>query len=365
MSALLSCLLLQALPPTDREGSPSRRLHAEVNVRYRQQIEEERRIAEYRQREPVDQPLEFASGRGRFSGRFRFESECEAPPPGKEQEGFGLPPGQHQNQRRDEWPPPPPPWDPWDPPPFEFPGRPFMSVNVRNTPTLTTMTLTGRISKLQFNVNLNSSTVSDLRTDPAVTGTGIFSTPPAAGGGGGSVTPPPPSPTPTPTRLTTTASSSTSVQTSAAAYEDEDSDAPFMAGPELAIPLSQDLSRWSPLGWVPAGTSLGFSARALFGTIEVFETRADAELYGLGLGLRVPLLRWGVFQTEAGFFAGPGYLHTDFGDAWGFNGSAGLHFSLALMKGCAVAASLEAEWFEGDGVSAWGPSVNLGLNLGW
>ncbi len=366
MNVLLGCLLLQALPAADREPSPSRRLHAEVNVRYRQQIEEERKIAEYRQREPVDQPLEFASGRGRFSGRFRFESECEAPPPDQEQEGFGLPPGQPAqdlNRRRDDWPPPP--WDPWNPgnpPPFEFPGRSFDSVNVRNIPVRTTMTLTGRVSKLLFNVSLQSSTVSELRNDPAVTGAGAASTPPAAGGGGGSVTPPPPSPTPGPTRLAATTSSSP--QTSAG-LGDEDSDAPLMAGPELSVPLSPDLSRWSALGWVPAGTSLGFSARALFGTIEVFETRADAELYGLGLGLRVPLLRWGGFQTEAGFFGGPGYLHTDFGDAWGFNGGAGLHLSLGLVKGCAVAASVEAEWFEGDGVSAWGPSVNLGLNLGW
>jgi hypothetical protein len=353
MSAWIGLVLL--LPPqASGPPEPKRPLHAEVNVRIRQQLDEEREIREYHQ--PL--PAEYRSPGGRFTSRFRFESACEAPAPGP---AGGLDPqagkpGDPPIPRRDDWPPPPPwhdPWEPWrpgGPPPGPLLGG-FGST------TFGQLTLTGRFSVLGFDVTRRSSIVSDLRIDPTSGGQAVPPPQPGPGGGsGGSVPPPPPSPT----RTSTDASAAVSPLGGHVAVRDGDRDAPVLAGPELHLPFADGLG-----GWLPKGSSLGASLRALFGSIEAFDVRSDAELLSAGLALRVPLFRWAALSAEAGLFAGPGWLHTELGDTWGFNGSAGLRLRLGVGAHLGFVASGEIEVFEGNGVSAWGPSATLGFVLGW
>lgn len=368
---LLLALALQ-VPRAWEEPRPRRpvRLHAEVDLHVVEVLEEERRIGEYRQPEAAEDRSDRRLGRGRFTRRMSLNSGCVAPPP-SEEGGFASFP-------QDPWNPPPfDGLDPWNPP-ITIPGGtggPGFPLPLRSTvgggatiPRFGRITLVGRVSGLQLGVSLDSDAVADVRSDPAVTGVGggggTQTNPPPPGGGGGSGGTPP-APTPTSTSSTSSASASGSAADSSVATDDEDQDRPLLAGPELEWTFWEDLSRMRGLRWMPGGTSLGLSLRALFGTMEVFDRTERAALYSLGPSMRVPLLVWGTFEVDGELFSGGGYLDTGWGGAAGYSGSAGFGFSLGFGKGAAFVGSIQAEVFEGDGVSAWGPAFNLGMVLGW
>jgi hypothetical protein len=372
---LLLALSLQA-PRVLEEPRPRRpvRLHAEVDLHVVEVLEEERAIREYRQAQAAEDRAERRLGAGRFTRRMSLNSGCVAPQASPEG-GFPLPP-------QDPWDPPPfDGLDPWNPPitipgGTGGPGQPGVPAPLRSTvgggtriPGFGRLTLVGRVSGLQLSVSLDSGAVADVRSDPAVTGGagggGTQTNPPPPGGGGGSGgTPPAPTPTST-ASATSTSSASASSSESAIAVDDEDRERPLLAGPELEWAFWEDLSRVRGLRWMPKGASLGLSLRALFGTMEVFDRTERAALYSLGPSLRVPLLAWGSFEVDGGLFSGGGYLDTGWGGAAGYSGSAGFTLSLGFGKGAVFVGSIQAEVFEGDGVSAWGPAFNLGVVLGW
>jgi hypothetical protein len=329
------------------------RIRTEVRVRIHDSVEEERAVREYRQARPVD----VRRADGRFSTRVWFESGCEAVPPRREG-GFSPLEGKPGNppvlRREDPWNPPPPwkPWTPWDPddPPPVLPRDIPVQVGGGGT-IFSKLTLTGRVSLLRFDAADAGRLVGETRADPAAVAPAAPAPPPPAppSGGGG---PPPPPPTATRYAVTTNGSSVT--------VDGSEDGGLSMAGPELALPVLED-----PAGWLPRGTALTVSARAQVGSIEAGDGREDARLVAAGPGLRIPLLRFGAFLAEASVFAGAGWLDTDAGEAWGFSGGAGLSARLGVGAGVALAVAAEAEFFEGDGVSAWGPAFTMGLNFGW
>ena len=143
------------------------------------------------------------------------------------------------------------------------------------------------------------------------------------------------------------------------------SDAPFLYGPDLDLILASDLSGWTPTRWLPGGTSLHLYARALFGSFEVFDTRTDLQLYGVGPRLSVPLTRWGSLELDLTVSAGPAFLHTGIGDAIGFDGGIGLRAEHFFTSAFSFLAAVEANLYFSENVTAFGPVVNLGFNLTW
>jgi hypothetical protein len=143
------------------------------------------------------------------------------------------------------------------------------------------------------------------------------------------------------------------------------SDAPFLYGPELDLVVASDLAAWTSTRWLPDGTSLRLYGRALFGTLEVFDTPTDLQLYGLGPRLSVPLLRASSFQGAVTVSAGPAFLRTGIGDALGFDGGIGLRVEQFFGPAFSLVGSVEANLYFSENVTAFGPVVNLGFNLSW
>jgi hypothetical protein len=138
------------------------------------------------------------------------------------------------------------------------------------------------------------------------------------------------------------------------------SDAPFLYGPDFDLLLVPDLA-----GWMPEDTSLRLFARALFGSLEVFDTPTSLQLYEVGPRLAVPLLKSGSLECAVTVSAGPAFLHTGIGDAVGFDGGIGLRFEAFFSPGFSFVAAVEANLYFSQNVSAFGPVFNLGLNLAW
>lgn len=143
------------------------------------------------------------------------------------------------------------------------------------------------------------------------------------------------------------------------------SDAPYLYGPDLDLLVASDLSSWHPTRWVPERTALHLYGRALFGTFEVFDTPASLQLYGVGPRLSVPVATVGGFNVDAVVSAGPAFLRTGIGDAVGFDGGIGLQLEHKFSDAVSFVAAVEANLFFSENVTAFGPVVNLGFNLGW
>jgi len=143
------------------------------------------------------------------------------------------------------------------------------------------------------------------------------------------------------------------------------SDAPFLYGPDFDLLLVPDLAGWRPTGWLPDDTSLRLYARALFGSLEVFDTPTSLQLYEIGPRLAVPLLKSGSLECAVTVSAGPAFLHTGIGDAVGFDGGIGLRLEAFFSPGFSFVAAVEANLYFSGNVSAFGPVINLGLNLAW
>lgn len=143
------------------------------------------------------------------------------------------------------------------------------------------------------------------------------------------------------------------------------SDMPLLVGPDFDLVLDSDLPTSSGARWLPAQTSLHLYARALFGSFEVFDTPTSLQLYGLGPRLSVPLVKSGPLEIALTVSAGPAFLHTGIGDAVGFDGGIGVRAEHFFTPAFSFLAAAEANLFFSETVTAFGPVVNLGLNLSW
>lgn len=144
-----------------------------------------------------------------------------------------------------------------------------------------------------------------------------------------------------------------------------DSDSPFLYGADIDYAVAPDVTAWSPFAWLPEATSFRLYARALFGSLDIFDVSTDIQLYSVGPRLGVPLAHWDAVRFDATVSAGPAFLHTGIGDAVGFDGGIGLRCSLYFSRSASLIAEIEANLFLSDNVSAFGPVLNLGFNLSW
>lgn len=143
------------------------------------------------------------------------------------------------------------------------------------------------------------------------------------------------------------------------------SDLPFLCGPDLDLVVASDLSAWTATRWMPPETALGIYARALFGSMEVFDTPTSLQLYGVGPRLSVPLLRSGPLNLDLTVSAGPAFLRTGIGNALGFDGGVGLRIEQDITSALSFLGAVEANLYFSESVTAFGPVVNLGVNLLW
>ena len=142
-------------------------------------------------------------------------------------------------------------------------------------------------------------------------------------------------------------------------------DTPFLYGSDLDYVAVPDVTGWSPLSWLPEGTSLRLFARLLFGPLTIADIDTDLQLYGVGPRLGIPLARWGSLELEGTLSAGPAYLHTGIGDALGFDGGIGLRVSQFFTRSFSFMAEIEANYFRSSNVAAYGPVLTVGFNLSW
>jgi hypothetical protein len=137
------------------------------------------------------------------------------------------------------------------------------------------------------------------------------------------------------------------------------SDAPILYGPEFDLVVSSDVR------WLPEGTSLHLFARALFGSVEMFDTPTELQLYAVGPRLTVPLAKAGSLELGLTVSAGPAFLHSALGDAVGFDGGLGLRLEHVLAPTVSFVAAAEANLYFSGHVTCFGPVVHLGFNLAW
>lgn len=143
------------------------------------------------------------------------------------------------------------------------------------------------------------------------------------------------------------------------------SDAPFLYGPDFDFVLASDVTGWSALNWMPEGTSLHLYARALFGSVEMFDTPTSVQQYGIGPRLTVPLAKSGSLELGLTASAGPAFLHGAVGNAVGFDGGVGLRLEHFFTPAISFIAAIEANLYFSENVTSFGPLVNLGFNLAW
>lgn len=146
----------------------------------------------------------------------------------------------------------------------------------------------------------------------------------------------------------------------------DDGDTSLIWGPELAVPLKEDVTEWEVGSWLPQGSSLGFYARVLFGELEIFGVGdIDLELYSVGLRLTVPLVHPSEFALGAYVAAGPAFLRTDVGDALGFDAGVGLEAGYGLSQSVTLVGAVELNAFVSENVFAYGPAFTFGLIVGF
>lgn len=145
----------------------------------------------------------------------------------------------------------------------------------------------------------------------------------------------------------------------------EDSDSGFLFGPDLDYLVEPDVTTWSPASWLPRHTSFHVYARALLGDVELYGVDTDLQIYSAGPRLRVPLFAANPIRLGATLSAGPAYAHTDIGDAVGIEFGAGLRSELFATRSLVFIAALGLDAFSSNDAFAWGPSLNLGINVAW
>jgi hypothetical protein len=138
------------------------------------------------------------------------------------------------------------------------------------------------------------------------------------------------------------------------------SDAPILYGPDFDFVVASDVA-----GWLPEGMSLHLFARALFGSVEMFDTPTDVQLYAIGPRLTVPLVKAGSLELAITASAGPAFLHSALGDAVGFDGGIGLRLEQVLAPAVSFIAAAEANLYFSENVTSFGPVIHLGFDLSW
>lgn len=145
----------------------------------------------------------------------------------------------------------------------------------------------------------------------------------------------------------------------------DDSDRGPMSGPELTVPLVRDLTGWRPTAWLPSGTELQVYGRMLLGEMEVFGVESDLRLFSVGPRLIVPLAAASWVKVGATASAGPAWLDTDIGEAWGVEMNAGLRADVPLIGSVSFVALGEVGLFATDDFRSWGPGLNFGITMSW
>jgi hypothetical protein len=99
--------------------------------------------------------------------------------------------------------------------------------------------------------------------------------------------------------------------------------------------------------------------------LTVFDTRTSLQLYSVGPRLAVSLVKSASLEFGLTVSAGPAFLHTGIGDAVGFDGGIGLRLEQFFTPGFSIVAAVEANLYFSQNVTAFGPVINLGINLSW
>jgi len=212
---------------------------------------------------------------------------------------------------------------------YYFTGKPQMTLSPPPPPL--TMTVGG--GSRSWTVGADSSLVSSLSGNPLSLDPVIPTKPGIAGGSGDS--------------------------------DVEDADSGLLFGPDFDYLLDPDVTHWSPASWLPRETSFHLYARALFGDVELYGVDTDLQVYSAGPRLRLPLLAARPFRLGATLSAGPAYARTGIGDALGVELGAGLRSEFFASRSLVFIVALGLDAFTSNDAFAWGPSLNLGLNLGW
>jgi hypothetical protein len=211
---------------------------------------------------------------------------------------------------------------------YYFEGKPQMTVS---PPPRLTMTLGG--GARNWAVGADSSLVSSVSGNPLNLDPIVPTKPGALGGTGDS--------------------------------DEEDSDSGFLYGPDFDYLVEPDVTAWSPAAWLPKQTSFHLYVRALLGDVELYGVETDLQIYSAGPRLRIPIFAANPLRLGATVSAGPAYAHTDIGDAAGIEFGAGLRSELFATKSLVFVLALGLDAFSSNDAFAWGPSLNLGLNVGW
>ncbi len=353
--------------PSERKGGGSwgSRIHQELRVFIYEEFDEESEYEEYEQLFPVEVPFGTRGATGGVSGKFTLMSGCrwrKKEPTLPASLAFPLLP-QEDEARRDlpHRDPPQDPPPPWKFPPTEIPPSwtPLIPTNYNNLP----LTLTLQMNPLTTNIRVGSGSVFNLNALNSQ-GSQIVNLPP--GGGivpqpGDPLNPPPP---PNPgTKLQDPAAKG--ILGGGDSDNSDDSDTPLLVGPEMALPVKADVTEWGVFEWLPASTSLSVYGHALFGEMKIFERPLDVSLYGVGPRFGLPIVRESWLLIDGLVSSGPAFLHTDIGDTAGVDVATGLGAQLNLAGTLSFMASAEFRGYFAPDVNAYGPSFNLGLNLGW
>lgn len=147
--------------------------------------------------------------------------------------------------------------------------------------------------------------------------------------------------------------------------EQEDTARVPLFGPEFGYPLKNEVNEWGPVAWLPEGTSLHLYARMLFGETQLFDEDIHLQSYTLGPRLLVPLFSSDHCLLGATLSAGPAFLHTNVGNAFGFEAAAGLRLSLPLADSLCVITDVTISLYASDNVLSWGPGLTFGLAFSW
>lgn len=179
-------------------------------------------------------------------------------------------------------------------------------------------------------------------------------------------TPPTETRTALPTSVASTSATSRSGGLFGVGGDVEDSDRPLMYGPTMHLLLKENLSDWHATAWAPKHTALLLYARALLGSMEIFDTDVDMQLFSVGPRLVIPLLgRSEGVRIGATLSGGPAWLRTDVGDAYGLELAGGIQTSVGVTTSVAFTLGLEVAAFWTEGLFSWGPVPTLGFDVRW
>ena len=147
--------------------------------------------------------------------------------------------------------------------------------------------------------------------------------------------------------------------------EETDSGSAFLIGPELSMPIKDDLSTVDGFGWLPEKSQAFGYGKFLFGEMDVYENDSNVYLFSAGVGVRMPIITESYFGLDGIVSAGPSYLDTDFGSALGLEAQAGVGTSIRLIADLFLTGSVGISVYASENIYSWGPTFNVGLSASW